>query len=139
MKSVHLQPEGEAHRERINQLLEANKPQSQRIVATNRSAAQLLRALDERQWAPAAELLNESPALLTHGTPPALETSSGPAPRCSATPPIRRSKTRLDEAAAIWASAMGDLVADVAAGRFLQGSGQRGGGAEPCRRGRTCG
>ena len=64
---------GKAHRERIDQLLEANKPQSQRIVATNRSAAQLLRALDERQWAPAAELLNESPALLTYGTPPALE------------------------------------------------------------------
>ena len=65
-----------AHRKRIDQLLEANKPQSQRIVATNRSAAQLLRALDERQWAPAAELLNESPALLTYGTPPALEHTS---------------------------------------------------------------
>ena len=50
---------GKAHRKRIDQLLEANKPQSQRIVATNRSAAQLLRALDEKPDVTAGHSLGE--------------------------------------------------------------------------------
>eukprot|EP01049_Picozoa_sp_SAG25_P013343 SAG25_NODE_2040_length_2005_cov_1.699895_2_plen_621_part_01 len=74
---------GSTQKNRVKQLLSANEPNkaraealSQRIVAankTNADASRLQNMLTEQQWEAAAALLEEFPALLTHGSQPVVD------------------------------------------------------------------
>jgi hypothetical protein len=66
---------GSTQDKEIKQLLSANEPNkaraealSQRIVKSNSDASRLQNMLTEQQWEAAAALLEEFPALLTHGS-----------------------------------------------------------------------